>query len=590
MTKVTIEPVSKWGWLTAPRRALVIGATGYLALSFALFWHVWSLSPSGAATCTCSDVAQFAWFLEWPFAALRHGVSPLHSAAMFHPGGVNVLANTSATGLGVLLLPITALFGPLAALNVGVVVAPFASATALMFVAQRWTRSSSAAFVAGALYGFSPLILFHDALGHLNVTFLVVAPLVLACFDDLFVRRRHRPGRVGLMLGLLLVWQFFVGSEELVMIVVASGFALATVAVLSQISRRGSVREAVAHARRGLVTAGAVGFVLLAGPVAYALFGSQHYRGAVWPGRTLSNDTLSGFVSARGGPSLWWDPSRWHFLPSTYLAPALVLLVLGGALLWRRDQRLVVATVLAGVMAWLTVGPRYWFGAWHWLIHLPQMNNVVNDRFATLLFLFVALAFCRVLDHLASWRPSPWRFLLPVAAVVAVLAPYLDNAVHVAPFSASRVWVPTWYQVHAATLAPGQVVLGFPLFNTSANLLAVQALYEMRYSVVGGTTPQWLVQRQGLSAPGYGVLWDVASTSARATLAPRATSVERTQVRDALARWEVTYVVVPFTNGPNTSFVARAPVEVERWLSSVLGPPNVDSGAWVWHLGVLPAR
>ena len=74
------------------------------------------------------------------------------------------------------------------------------------------------------------------------------------------------------------------------------------------------------------------------------------------------------------------------------------------------------------------------------------------------------------------------------------------------PYSASTVWVPAWYQARAASLPAGQVVLGFPFFNTTADLLGVQALYGMHYDLVGGTGPEWLNSRQGSEAPGYEVI------------------------------------------------------------------------------------
>jgi hypothetical protein len=48
--------------------------------------------------------------------------------------------------------------------------------------------------------------------------------------------------------------------------------------------------------------------------------------------------------------------------------------------------------------------------------------------------------------------------------------------------------------------------------------------------------------------------------------------------------WGVTYVVVPYDVGPNTSVVARSPTAVMAWLRSFLGAPMHQDGAWVWHL------
>ncbi len=565
-----------------PRELLIAGAL-YLIGALGLFFNVITASLSRAATCTCSDVAQFAWFQQWPWVALRHGQFPFYSTAMFYPHGINLLSNTSSTGIGLVLMPVTALFGPLASLNVALIAAPTLSALSMMYLARRWSDSSISAFAAGALYGFCPLVLFHDALGHLNVTFLAVLPLVVVCLDDLFITHRHRARRVGGALGVLLSWQFFIGSEFFVLTLVAGALALITLAALAALTDREALRRSLRDAFPGLLSAVAIGSALLVIPIMYALFGPRHYSGAVWPGRSLSNVALRSFVSASGGPNLWFSPTH-NFLPATYVAPTLIVLLAVGALWRRRDARLIITLVLAVAMATLTLGQHYFFAPWHYLGHLPVLNNVVNERFSAFMFLFLALALARTLDAVVTWRPSKYAPILAGVVALAALSPYLVSALRVAPYPASRVWIPQWYAERGAHLGPHEVVLGFPFFNTSANLLAVQAIYEMRYSVVGGTTPQWLTVRQGAEAPGYRVLWNAASSAALATLPASASESDQRAVRNALAGWKVTYVVLPFIKGPNTSVVARDPAHVELYLSSILGPPRRDAGAWVWHL------
>ncbi len=87
-------------------------ALGYLALSVALWWQVWSTHPTSVTTCGCGDTSLFTWFLEWPAYALSHGMNPLYSTYLFHPGGVNLLSNTAEVGLGIVLAPVTWAFGP----------------------------------------------------------------------------------------------------------------------------------------------------------------------------------------------------------------------------------------------------------------------------------------------------------------------------------------------------------------------------------------------------------------------------------------------------------------------------------------------
>jgi hypothetical protein len=549
-----------------------------------MYAHVLALSVTRGTTCACSDVSLFAWFFEWPLAAIRSGHNPFFSAAMFHPQGINLLSNTSVGIWSFLLLPVTAIFGPFASLNVAVIAAPVLSGAAAMWVAQRWVRSSSAAFLVGALYAFSPLVLFESAGSHLMVTSLVVPPLVLACIDELFWRRRHSPVKVGAALGALVVVQFFSGTELLVMLAVATTLSLLVLGAAALISNRGAATAAIRAGLPGVVTAVIVAVVVLAWPTWYALGGPGHYSGAIWPGIKPAQASIRSFFAAVPGQGLWWVPKWGRFMRPTYLGPPLIATIVLGLVVFRRDARLRSVAVLTVVVAWLALGQRYSFSAWHVLGHLPILKDVMNERFAALLLLPAGLALAIVIDHLASWRPRVLAAALAIAVGLACATPFVLDALDALPFAASSVWVPHWYQQHAAALPQNQVVLGFPFFNTSADLLGVQAIYGMHYAVVGGTGPEWIDSRQGREEPGYRVIEQLASTARAPLFDARATATQRAAVRAALGGWGVTMVVLPYARGPNTSHAARSPAAIETWLVSVLGHPREQSAAWVWHL------
>jgi hypothetical protein len=562
----------------------VAGAIAYLGVAAGMYAHVLALGVTRGTTCACSDVSLFAWFFEWPLAAIRNGHDPFYSSAMFHPQGINLLSNTSVTIWSFVLLPVTWAFGPFASLNVAVIAAPVLSGVAMMWVAQRWVRSSLAAFLAGALYAFSPLVLFESAGSHLMATSLVVPPLVLACLDELFWRRRHSPRKVGAALGVLVVVQFFSGTEVLVMLAVATVLSLLVLGAVALLADRGAATSAIREALPGLAVAAAVAAVLLAVPAWYALDGPGHYRGVVWPNIAPAQASIRSYFVAVPGQGLWWVPHWGKFMRPTYLGPPLLATVLAGVVVFRRDARLRTVALLTAVVAWLALGERYSIGAWHVLRHVPILDDVMNERFAALLFLPAGLALALVLDHLCDWRPRALGAALAIVVGLGCATPFVLDAVDALPYSASTVWVPTWYQQHAARLPAGQVVLGFPFFNTSADLLGVQAIYGMHYAVVGGTGPEWIDARQGSEEPGYKVIKIVASTVPVAHLDAAATPAQRTAVRAALRGWGVTLVVVPFARGPNTSGAARKPAVIESWLVSVLGAPRVQSAAWVWRL------
>ncbi|HEY8080793.1 MAG TPA: hypothetical protein VIE15_01805 [Acidimicrobiales bacterium] len=564
--------------------ALAIGALVYLGIAAAMYAHVLSLSITHGTTCACSDTSLFAWFFEWPLVALSHGHNPFYSSAMFHPRGINLLSNTSVTSWSFLLLPVTAIFGPIASLNVALLLAPAVTGTVTMWVALRWVESRLAAFVAGALYAFSPLVLFQAAGSHLMVTFLAVPPLVLACLDELFWRRRRPPLSVGAALGALLVVQFFSGTELLVILLVTTAACLAMLLVVSSFNDRAATIEAVRSGAPGVGVAAAICLVVLAVPAWYALEGPGHYVGAVWPNISPAQASLRSFVIAVPGSILWWVPHWGRFMRPTYLGPLLIATLVAGVALFRLDRRLRALVAMTAVVAWLALGERYSFAAWHYLRHLVVLENVMNERFAALLFLPAGLGLALVLDDVRRWRKGVAGAAIAVVIGAACVTPFVLNATRGLPYSASRVWEPLWYTRNADALSPREVILGFPFFNTSADLLAVQALHSMHYSIVGGTGPEWIDARQGAQEPGYRVIEAISSTAVRPVLGTQSTPAERVALRDALAGWGVTLIVLPVNRGPNTSVVARPPAELKAWLSTVLGPPRLADAAWVWRV------
>ena len=101
-----------------PDGVLAGAAIRYLLLGFVLWIHAWAQGATTHTLCGCGDPALFLWFFQWPATALAHGQNPFFSTAMFHPGGINLLAQTSVTGLSLPLVPVTWIWGPVASLNV----------------------------------------------------------------------------------------------------------------------------------------------------------------------------------------------------------------------------------------------------------------------------------------------------------------------------------------------------------------------------------------------------------------------------------------------------------------------------------------
>ena len=209
----------------------------YLLIAVALNWDAWS---EGAASHMQAGADQFttAWFLRWLPFALLHGHNPLYTDFGNYPFGVNLLNNTSVPLLGLAGAPVTLLFGPIATSNTLSTLALAGSAAAGYCFARRWTEWRPAAFTAGLLYGFSPYEIAESNGGHLNLTFVVLPPLILLAVHQVIMGREETGRGRGIALGLLVTAQFFISSEILVSTVIIGACCVAAAAVIGHRSVR----------------------------------------------------------------------------------------------------------------------------------------------------------------------------------------------------------------------------------------------------------------------------------------------------------------------------------------------------------------
>jgi len=167
------------------------------------------------------DVDQMAWFMRYSEQAVIHFHLPaLVTGAMNAPGSVNLMWNTSLLLPGVIMSPITFLFGSQVSLNILLVVAFAGSAASMYFVLRRWGARISSAALGGALYGFSPAMT-GSGIGHYHLVLAIVPPLMIDAILRI-VTGRGSAVRNGLWLGLLAAAQLFIGEEALIETVIAA--------------------------------------------------------------------------------------------------------------------------------------------------------------------------------------------------------------------------------------------------------------------------------------------------------------------------------------------------------------------------------
>ncbi len=607
----------------APLWAQYLVAGGlYLVLSLLVWWQVWTTRPSSVMTCSCTDAGRAVWYLEWTAFALSHGHNLWYSNWLFHPGGFNILSDTSVPAIGLVMTPITLLFGPVASINVASTLVPVLTALSTFWLLRRWVRWTPAAFIGGLVYGFSPFVLVQLAYGWLNLATLALLPLMVACIDELVVRQRARPTLVGGALGLLLTIEFFVSSELVLIVIISGVIAIGLLAVYAAVHDLTDLRRRLPYALTGILTGAVVVIALLAYPVWFFLHGPAHLGGGpVWStdipgnlGNTLSNfwsqvgrfgpvtqRQLAGEAPVLGG---YEGPP---FPSPSYLGLGLLIVLVAGTVWRRHDRRLWFFGALGLVTAALSlrVGGTNW-GPWSLVYHLPLFNNVVQERFSAVIDLCAVVMLAVILDRVRTtvmnWsaerqpitqRPNTHLRRAPVGArsVTAGLAALVVAAVAIVPIGNAlasnlplrmqAVVVPRWFTEVAPHLPPGQVVLTYP-FATADSQSAIpwQAIDKMHYLMAGGGGPAGTVAHAGAQTAGFSVL---AAASLPLVPAPTESQSNLAAVRRAVQAWGVTMVVVPGDAGLPTYQRARGTSFAVGFFTAVLGSaPVYQAGAWVW--------
>jgi hypothetical protein len=88
----------------------------YTLLAVAVFSSAW-VDPAGSWIGSPKDPKLFIWYLGWIPHELSRAHNPLLTDYLSYPHGVNLMWNTSLLLPGVVVAPVTLLFGPQVALT-----------------------------------------------------------------------------------------------------------------------------------------------------------------------------------------------------------------------------------------------------------------------------------------------------------------------------------------------------------------------------------------------------------------------------------------------------------------------------------------
>jgi hypothetical protein len=403
-----------------------------LVLSFALavaMWHIAWQHPLTTQLGSPGDSDEYSWFLAWVPYSIGHGLDPLISSYVNFPRGINLMWNTSVILPSFVMSPITLIFDAALSYNILITAAPALGATFAYIALRRW--ASPLPSLAGALiFGFNPYMV-SQSVGHLAQTLMMSAPLMLILLDRLLVVQAKTPLRDGLLLGLLCWAQLLTAEETLALEGVTAVIAVVVLCALNW----GAVAPHVRYAARGF-GAGAALFVPLSAPFLAVQYLGPYRVQDVHPANVYVSDLFNFFVPTNitkfAPHSALLVASRFTGNGSeegAYIGlPLLVFIAL--TLYFARRRGVTWVALAMGVGAGLlSLGPTLHVLGHvsplpmpdDILKHFPTLHNLLPDRFASTMWLGVALLVAIGLDELKRLA-VPYKILGSALGALGLVA------------------------------------------------------------------------------------------------------------------------------------------------------------------------
>jgi hypothetical protein len=586
------------------RRLLLLAGLYCLLGAVAVTMWLWRDPASRLVAANPFDTDQFAWYFRYDATAVAHFRLPaLTTEAMNAPQGISVMWNTFMLLPGVLLTPLTLLAGPQVSLTVLMTAGFAGSALAMFAVLRRWGAGVAAAALGAGVYGFSPALV-QSSLGHYDLQFAVLPPLIAHLALSLVTGRcgagLRAAARCGAGLGLLVAAQLFIAEELLF----DTGLAVVVMTAVVVASRPRFIAARVREVTAGLAAAAGLAGLAAGYPLWVQFFGPLHQRTSPFTPDFFKND-LAGFVQP-SSLTLLHTPGSAAFaahyqgqLPEYlgYLGwPMLIALVLLAVRFWRLLPVRVTAIAFAVLTVCSLGGTLLAGGAkhpgiklpWYWLQTLPVTGSVIPDRFSILADGAAAAVFAFGFD--AARRRWPGASQLIAGLAVAAVIPLVPAPLPSAPVTALPAG---WTTVFTALHLPARArVLIVPIpVATFTEALRWQADTGQPGSMIGGyfMGPTWsgraATDGNGLSSEAMYLnqLWAESAgvkVASVATLPVNGIYPDATQMRAQFRGWGISALVA------DTSLSSP----FGHYLTGLLGPPSVTAGKVVgWRLHP-PAR
>ncbi len=407
----------------------------YLAAGVAVTWpratYLTGRLPS------MRDSAAYVWGFWWMARQVSHLANPWATNHMAAPAGVLLGYHTLMPLPGLLLTPVTLIFGPSVSYNLLVIVVPGLLCYAMYRAARLWLPSQTGAIAAGAFFGLSAMLAQEDWY-HVNIA---VGALFLPLALEASVRLRRSPGwRQALVLGVVVGAAVLTDPESAVLTGILTGLVL-----LPWLLWRPSVARLWPAALAAVIAA------VVAGPQLAAMIHEQARGGLQIDAQLLGvTDKLYGV----GLPGMFAPTPRVADFGLTALAQPFLhsrdneglpmfgatltaLALIGLIVAWRQRRTWQLALLWAGC-ATLALGMSLWVAKrqfipwmqdWHgvrvspllpytWIVRIPGLSAFREaDRFAILGLVPAAL----LAGAAVNWMRYHAKPLIAVVIALAIL-------------------------------------------------------------------------------------------------------------------------------------------------------------------------
>ena len=454
----------------------------YALATLALFGK--PLLGGGAHQCIClgTDESIFVWAFAWWPHALIHGLNPFYSRIIYAPQGFDLALGALVPGAALIFSPVTAIWGPLSAYNVAMLLCPALAAFFAFLLCRRLTARFWPSLLGGWCFGYSTYML-GQLLGHMQLTLVFLLPAIVhvvlrGLADEL------SDARFVALLVLALTLQLYFSAEVFVSLTLFGAIALAVAFVFGDAELRGRLRTVLA--RIGLAYGATA---VLTSP--YLYYAAQPGGLPIFPARTemFSNDLL-GFVvptqvTKLGGARFVSTSSRFTagFVEGgTYFGlPLIVMMFLGARRCWRRVEGKVLILTLAVVVV-CSFGSHLHVGGsagiplpWALADHLPVLGLALPSRFIVYGFLIGGMLSAL---WLAETRVRVGGWLL-AALAVAFLWPAVGSGLWRGTPDLPRLFTDPAYR---QAISPRDIALLLPVGGGGSSMLW-QAETGLRFKI-----------------------------------------------------------------------------------------------------------